>query len=379
MAELPSLAGLRVVEYAALGPLAHCGLVLAALGASIDRIDRPGLTDADRRASEDNALNRGRRSVVLDLKTADGAAAARELMSRADVVLEGHRPGAMERLGLAPDDVLPDNPRLIYARMTGWGAMGPRAARPGHDINYLAVSGLLDAIGTSTSGPVPPLMLLGDFAGGGLNLAVAVLAAVVERERSGRGQVIDASILEGTMSLGTFLYGALTAGRWQAARGTNAWDTGAPWYNVYRTRDDRWLSVGAVEPPFYAAFMTGLGLDPDPALQWRREQWPAVKEQVASVVAERDLADWVARFAGVEACVEPVLTPLEALADDATIASGAVVEGPCGAFPRVVPSFSRSAAVELGAPPVVGADQQQILGELGSRPDTHGIRTESRS
>lgn len=370
MPEQAPLAGIRVVEFAALGPLAQCGLVLAGLGASIDRIDRPGMPASARESSAENVLNRGRRSVVLDLKSPEGLSAARGLMRRADVVMEGHRPGTMERLGLGPQEALAENPRLIYARMTGWGSAGPRSGRSGHDINYLAVSGLLDAIGTSESGPVPPLMLLADFAGGGLNLAVAVLAAIVERGRSDRGQVIDASILEGTMSLGSYLYGAVGAGRWQSARGTNAWDTGAHWYNVYRTRDGRWLSVGAYEPPFYRAFMVGIGLDPDPVLQWQSELWPEMKAQVADAVAQRDLAEWVGVFADQDACVEPVLTPSEALVEQSTVEAGITEQTPAGRLPRVVPRFSRSTAPVLGQSPAVGAHQQDILGEFQDRTET---------
>ncbi len=361
------LDGLRVVEFAAEGPLAHCGLMLAALGALVDRIDRPGTANPEMSAPEENVLNRGRRSVVLDLKEPDQAELAGRLVGRADVLLEGFRPGVMERLGLGPERALADNPRLVYARITGWSRRTERGGRAGHDINFLARSGVLDAIGTSDSGPVPPLMLAGDFAGGGLNLAVAVLAALHERERSGLGQVIDTSIHEGVMSLGSFLFGAVGSGRWSPDRGTNAWDTGAHWYNVYRTADGRWLSVGAVEPSAYQAFMHGLGLSAVPRSQWQRERWPLWKGVIGALIGAEELAHWVEVFESVDACVEPVLSVTEALACAQAAGDDLVQQTTMGPLPRVVPEFSRSGAVDLVAAPIRDADRAAILSELGPR------------
>lgn len=359
------LAGVRVVEFAALGPLAHAGLMLASMGASIDRIDRAGAGDNEQESSRRNVLNRGRRSIALDLKSDDGRAEAQAMMARADVVLEGHRPGVMERLMLGPDEACAQNPRLVYARMSGWGQGGPRAQEPGHDINFLAASGLLDAIGTSTSGPVPPLMLVGDFGGGGMSLAYSVVCALFERERSGRGQVIEAGIHESAMSLGSFLFGAMAADRWNEARGTNAYDTGAHFYNVYQTRDNRWLSVGAVEPPFYAALLEVLSLDPRDTPQWERDRWPELKARLGQIIAAQDLAHWEAAFSGVAACVEPVLTVTEAARDPRFVATGSIVDTPMGPLPRPVPRFSRSPEANLATAPEIDQHSAVIRAELG--------------
>ncbi len=361
------LDGIRVVEFAALGPLAQAGMMLAAMGAQVDRIDRPDPTDEERVSSSSNVLNRGRRSIVLDLKTDADRETARDLMARADIVMEGFRPGVMERLGLGPDDILPQNEHVIYARMSGWRRDGARASAPGHDINFLAAAGVLDAIGTTTSGPVPPLMLVGDF-GAGMNLAFALVCALREREISGRGQVIEGSIHESTMSLGTFLFGAVASGRWSTQRGTNAWDTGAHFYNVYRTRDDRWLSVGSVEPHFYAALLRVLGVSIDDAPQWDRDRWPALTERFAQIIASRDLAEWEKAFDGVDACVETVRNVTEVAADPRLQAEGSLLPTPMGVLPRVTARFSRSAEVVGSAAPEIGAHSEEIRGELSSRP-----------
>lgn len=375
MAERPAepgaqpLSGVRIVEFAALGPLAHAGLMLGAMGARIDRIDRPGAGLTERESSRTNVLNRGRRSIALDLKSEADREVALAMMARADVVLEGHRPGVAERLGIGPEVACAANPRLVYARMSGWGHQGPRALDPGHDINFLAASGLLDAIGTAESGPVPPLMLVGDFGGGGMNLAYSVVCALLERERSGTGQVIEASIHESAMSVGSFLFGAVAAGRWASARGTNAYDTGAHFYNVYRTRDGRWLSVGAVEPHFYDAFVEGLGLDPEQTPQWDRARWPELKRRVAARVAEQDLESWAEVFADRPACVEPVLTVAEAAADERFAAAGSVVETPMGRLPRSTPRFTRTPSPDLAAAPEIGQHGAEIRAELGLEED----------
>lgn len=360
----PPFDGVRVVEFAALGPLAHAGLMLASMGASIDRIDRYDTSGDEQESSRMNVLNRGRRSIALNLKSDEGRAAALAMMVKADVVLEGHRPGAMERLGLGPDVVCGQNPRLIYARMSGWNRASSRAHNPGHDINFIAASGLLDAIGTATSGPVPPLMLVGDFGGGGMSLAFSVACALFERERSGLGQVVDASIHESAMSLGSFLFGAMAAGRWDGARGTNAYDSGSHFYNVYETRDGRWLSVGAVEAPFYLELLKGLSLEPADTPQWNRARWPELKERLSHIIGERDLAHWIDVFDGVDACVEPVLTVDEAARDPRSVSSGSIVDTSMGPLPRATPHFSRSRAAHLRTAPDIDQHSQIIRTEL---------------
>ncbi len=357
------LAHIRVVEFAALGPVAHAGLMLASMGARIDRIDRPDPADDQRISSRSNVLNRGRRSIAIDLKTDEGRQAAFTMMRRADVIMEGHRPGVMERLGLGPEEVHAENPGAVYARMSGWGHSGSRVDDPGHDVNYLAASGLLDAIGTVDSGPVPPLMLVGDF-GGGQNLAYAIVCALLERAGSGQGQVVMGSIHESAMSLGSFIFGAVASGRWSSTRGTNMVDTGAHFYNVYRTRDERWLSVGAIEAPFYSAFLAGLGLSPEEAPQWDRDRWPELKARIAGIISSRDLAEWEREFAGTSACVEPIRNVTEVIEDGRAAEAGSIVQTSMGPLPRVSPRMSRSRDVFLSPSPEIGEHSEEIAAEL---------------
>lgn len=360
------LVGVRVIELAALGPVPFAGMLLADQGADVIRVDRPDLTEAQRERARRNLLNRGRRSVALDLKSAPGRDALRRLVLGADVLMEGFRPGVVERLGLAPDDCLAEHPGLVYARMSGWGQQAPNREEPGHDINFLAASGLLDTIGTTESGPVPPAMYLGDFAGGGLTLAFAIAAALVERGRSGRGQVIDASILDGTAQLGIVVQSMMAQGRWRPERGTNEFDTGAPYYGVYATRDGRHLAVGAYEPQFYANFLQGLGLlDVEVEAQHDEARWPALKARIARTIAGRDLADWVARFDGVEACVTPVLTMAEAMADERYHAAGAYVERDGVRQSAPTPRFSRTPNDVARSAPTPGEHTVEVLRESG--------------
>ena len=300
------LAGVRVLELAAIGPVPWCAMLLADMGADVVRIDRPGT------AVGPEATGRGRTRVQLDLKQREDLEHARELVRGADVLLEGMRPGAVERLGLGPDACLALKPALVFARMTGWGQSGPLAARAGHDINYLALTGALHAIGPREQ-PVPPLNLVGDYGGGGAFLAIGLLAALLKARQSGQGEVVDVAMVDGAASLMALPYERLAAGRWHDARGSNTLDGGAPWYGVYPCRDGRFVAVGAVEPAFYAQLLEGLGLRaaevPDRALP---EHWPALRAVLAQRFAERTRDEWAAHFAASDACVTPVLTMREA-------------------------------------------------------------------
>ena len=348
------LAGLRVLEFEAIGPGPFCGMLLADLGADVllvDRAEDPGLGLERQRRTD--ALLRGRRSVTLDLKRPDGVAAALALVERADLLIEGFRPGVMERLGLGPEVALARRPALVYGRMTGWGQTGPLAPRAGHDIDYIARSGVLHAIGRAGAAPVPPLNLVGDFGGGGLLLAFGLLAALHEARTSGRGQVVDAAMVDGASLLATMFAGFRAEGTWAAARGTNVLDTGAPWYDVYATKDGGHVAVGAIEPKFYAALLAGLGLADALAgvSQHDRARWPLVRERFAAAFAARSRAEWEAVFDGSDACVAPVLSFDEAERDAHALARGAHVR--VGGFvqPAPAPRFARTrGAVRRGSP-----------------------------
>ena len=354
------LRGVRVVELAGIGPAPYTGMVLADLGAEVIRVDR---VDGDRPLEPHRILDRGRRSVALDLKDPRAVEAVLRLADRADVLIEGYRPGVAERLGIGPQVCLARNPRLVYGRMTGWGQEGPLAQAPGHDINYLALSGALDAIGRAGGPPVPPLNLLGDFAGGGLLLVTGVLAALYERSMSGLGQVVDAAIVDGVAGLLAMLLGMTAAGQWRPERGTNLLDSGAPFYDVYACADGRYVAVGAIEERFYAALLAGLELVPadlperaDPA------NWPAIRRRFAERFAGRTRADWSETFAGTEACVTPVLTVAEAARrpdQRAYVGRDGLLQ------PAPAPHFSRSTTRLPDPAPVPGRDTREVLAECG--------------
>ncbi|TDW86306.1 CaiB/BaiF CoA-transferase family protein [Kribbella sp. VKM Ac-2566] len=298
------LEGVKVVELAGLGPAPFACMMLAELGADVLRIDRPG-GSVSMGPPELDLVNRGRRSAALDLKQPAAVDVVRRLVAQADVLVEGFRPGVAERLGLGPADCHAINPRLVYGRMTGWGQDGPLAQAAGHDIDYLALSGALHLIGRADGPPQVPANLLGDFAGGSLYLVIGVLAALNEAQRSGRGQVVDAAIVDGSAHLTTMLLGALAAGSWRQERGTNLLDTGAPFYDVYETADGKHVAVGALEPQFYAELIGKLGLDApdrnDPS------QWPELRKVLAEAFRQRTQAEWTELFDGSDACVAPVL------------------------------------------------------------------------
>jgi alpha-methylacyl-CoA racemase len=364
------LAGVRVLEFEAIGPGPFCGMMLADMGADVLLVDRtadPHL-GLERERWYDVML-RGRRSITLDLKTADGVAAARLLAARADAIIEGFRPGVMERLGLGPDVLLAGNPKLVYGRMTGWGQDGPLASRAGHDIDYIALSGALHAIGRAGDAPVPPLNLVGDFGGGGMLLAFGVACALFEARRSGRGQVVDAAMVEGASLLTTMFWGMAAGGRWSDARGGNVLDTGAPWYDTYQTADGAYVAVGAIEPKFYAALLDGLGLASEalPA-QHDRSGWPTLRQRFAHVLRSKSRDEWTRIFEGTDACVAPVLTFTESQAHPhARARSGHVTVGGI-AQPSPAPRFSRTPGAVRSAPPERGARGAAALADWGFAP-----------
>ncbi len=336
---MTALRGIRVVELAGLAPGPFGCMLLADLGADVVQVDRPG----GGLAPPPGPLQRGRRTVTLDLKTEAGVAALLRLAERADVLVEGFRPGVAERLGFGPAVLEKINPRLVYARMTGWGQDGPLAARAGHDIDYIATAGALEPLGRPGAPPQAPMNLLGDFAGGGMLLAVGVLAALLERSRSGRGQVVDAAMVDGAALLTSFLHGMLGAGMWPHPRGENLLDGGAPFYDTYRTADDRFMAVGALEPDFYRALLDGLGLTgADLPGQHDRDGWPVLRQQFAARFATRTRDEWTAVFAGTDACVAPVLAPAEAPDHPHNRARQAFVEVDGHAQPAPAPRFGRT-------------------------------------
>ena len=361
------LAGVKVLEFEAIGPVPFCGMMLADMGADVLLVDRAvesGLGLEMERWHD--VMLRGRRSVTLDLKSPKGVAAALELARRADVVLEGFRPGVMERLGLAPDVLLAGNPKLVVGRMTGWGQDGPLAPRAGHDLNYIAMSGILHAIGRAGGAPVPPLNLVGDFGGGGMLLAFGVACALSEAQRSGRGQVVDAAMVEGASLLATMFWGLRAGGKWSDTRGANILDTGAPWYDVYETLDRKHVALAAIEPKFYAEMLARMGLAGE-ALppQHARERWPELRQRFAEIIATKSREEWCTIFAGSDACFSPVLTFDEARDHPHNVARGGYVNLGGVDQPAPAPRFSRTPGAASTPPPERGAGGAQALADWG--------------
>ena len=373
------LTGVKVLEFEAIGPAPFCGMMLADMGADVLLVDRamdPGL--GLERARWYDVMLRGRRSVTLDLKSATGVDAALTLASKADVVLEGFRPGVMERLGLGPDAMLAANQSLVYGRMTGWGQDGPLAPRAGHDINYIAMSGVLHALGRAGSAPLPPLNLVGDFGGGGMRLAFGIASALFEAQRSGRGQVVDAAMVEGASLLSTMFWGLAAGGKWNDARGENILDGGAPWYDVYETLDRQFIAIGAIEPKFYAELLERMGLAHEtlPA-QHERARWPELRQRFAQVFATKTRADWCALCEGSDACLSPVLSFAEARDDAHNIARHGHVTLGSIAQPAPAPRFSRTPGAARHAPPERGAQGAAALADWGfSRTEIEQLRAQ---
>ncbi|GAA1315140.1 CaiB/BaiF CoA transferase family protein [Pseudonocardia xinjiangensis] len=337
------LAGLKVVELAGIGPGPHAAMILADLGADVVRIDRPsGGLQLGSPDTPDPTL-RGRRLVAADLKDDAGRETVLRLVERADVLVEGYRPGVTERLGVGPADCHARNPRLVYARMTGWGQDGPLARHAGHDINYISLTGALHAIGRPGERPVPPLNLVGDFGGGSMLLVIGVLAALWEAERSGRGQVVDAAMVDGASLLSQMVWGFLAQKTWLDEPGVNLLDGGAPFYDTYTCSDGRHVAVGAIEPQFYTALLAGLGLtDAGLPPQFDRERWPETAERFAGIFATRTRDEWAAAFAGTDACVTPVLAFGEVAEHPHIAARRTIVENDGVAQAAPAPRFSRT-------------------------------------
>jgi alpha-methylacyl-CoA racemase len=361
------LEGIRVVEIAGLGPAPFGAMVLADLGADVVVVDRPDhVLGASPETAKGNVYARGRRSIAVDLKHTEGVEVVRTLARSADVFVEGFRPGVMERLGLGPEVLLADNPRLVYARMTGWGQEGPLAQRAGHDLNYLGLAGPLAHIGRRGQPPTPPLNLVADFGGGGMLLALGVCAALVERATSGEGQVVDAAMVDGVALLAAPIASAYMLGYFNAERGTNWLDSGAHYYEVYETADGGWLSVGAIEPAFYANLLRGLGLaGEDLPDQQDASQWPAMKERFAAVFRTRTRDEWMEVFGSLDACVAPVLTFSEAPQHPHLRARSTYVDVEGIVQPAPAPRFDRTPA-SLGRPPApAGHHTVEVLAEAG--------------
>jgi alpha-methylacyl-CoA racemase len=372
------LAGVRVVEFAGLGAAPYGVMLLADLGADVVRIDRPGAA-SDPNVLAHVAVWRGRRSIMLDLKHPEAAAVLDRLLADADVLVEGYRPGTMERLGIGPEVVLAEHPRIVYTRVTGWGQGGPLALTAGHDLNYAALSGALHAVGSPDAPPPPVANFLADLGGGGMLLAVGVLAALIERERSGRGQVLDVAMVDGAASLTTFVQGLAALGAWSDRRGANLLDGGAPYYTTYTCADGRYVAVGAIEPQFFRELVGGLDLPGSTVeLQHDRERWPELRAALASRFATEPRDTWAERFAGTDACVTPVLDLTEAASHPHHRARGTFavpLEGPVPEevagrpMPAPAPRMSRTpGAVRRGAP-AAGAHTEEVLLEAGITPD----------
>ena len=360
------LAGIRVIELEAIGPGPFCGMMLADMGADVILVDRaadPGL-GLDRERWSDVML-RGRRSLTLDLKSPQGTAALLALVERADALIEGFRPGVLERLGLGPDVLLARNARLVVGRVTGWGQSGPLSLRAGHDIDYIARTGLLHAIGTAEA-PVVPVNVVGDFGGGGMLLAFGVACALLEARSTGRGQVVDAAMVDGTALLATMFHGLTAAGRWSGQRADNILDGAAPWYGTYETRDGGFVAVGAIESKFYAELLRGLRLDAHalPA-QHDRSGWPAVRQRFAEAFRTRTRDEWMQVFGGSDACVAPVLTFEEARADRHARSRGAYVAVAGVEQPAPAPRLSRTPGAVRGPPPERGGGGAAALRDWG--------------
>ncbi|MDD9969734.1 MAG: CaiB/BaiF CoA-transferase family protein, partial [Myxococcales bacterium] len=360
------LTGMRVVELAGLGPAPFAAMLLADMGAEVVRIDRRERAGSSRAEPHWDLLNRGKRSVALDLKRAEGVEAVLSMVTKADGLIEGFRPGVTERLGLGPDVCLARNPRLVYGRMTGWGQDGPLAQAAGHDINYIALAGALAHIGRRDQAPTVPLNLVGDFGGGGMLLAFGMACAWLEAARSGRGQVVDAAMVDGTAVLMTMLHAFAARGAWSDVRGDNLLDTGAPFYDTYETADGRFVAVGALEPQFYQELMRLTGLDAERfGQQMDRRMWPALRAALAEAFKQHSLAEWCGRMEGSDACFAPVLTMGEAASHPHNRARGTFAEREGIRQPAPAPRFSRTVPELPASPPHPGQDTGAVLRAWG--------------
>lgn len=371
------LSGISVVELAGLGPAPFCGMVLADLGAEVTRVDRLGAPGLPFAGGDHDLLNRGKRSIRVDLKREEGVEIVLRLVAGSEALIEGFRPGVAERLGVGPAAALARNPALVYGRMTGWGQDGPLAGAAGHDIDYIAVSGVLGAIGGRD--PVVPLNLVGDFGGGGMLLVVGLLAGIISSRVTGSGQVVDAAMVDGSALLATSHHGLLADGEWTTRRNDNLLDGGAPFYATYRTSDDRHMAVGALERQFFEALLAGLEIDPSQVGgQMDREGWPRMRNLIASKFATRSQADWEDVFAGRDACVAPVLSLAEAPRHPHNVARAGFVEVDGVIQPGAAPRFSGTPAPGPGRPSRPGDNTDIVMRRLGYSDSEIGkLRAES--
>ncbi|HZZ88291.1 MAG TPA: CaiB/BaiF CoA-transferase family protein, partial [Caulobacteraceae bacterium] len=358
------LSGLKVVEFAGIGPGPFCGMLLSDLGADVARIDRMGA----RGGAPTDITARGRRSVALDLKDPAAVETALQLMDRADAVFEGFRPGVMERLGLGPEVALKRNPKLVYGRMTGWGQFGPYAQAAGHDINYISIVGALHAIGTADK-PVPPLNLVGDFGGGALYLAFGLMAGVINARATGQGQVIDCAMTDGAASLMSMFYGMSASGVWNDTRRSNLLDGAAQFYDTYQCSDGKWISLGSIEPQFYALLLEKTGLADDPAFkaQMDRSGWPDLKARLVEIFRTKSRDEWCAIMEATDVCFAPVLSLAEAPKHAHNAERKTFVEVGGVVQPAPAPRFSATPGAVQGPPPAIGAHTDDVLADWGVR------------
>jgi alpha-methylacyl-CoA racemase len=364
------LTGIKVIEMVGLGPCPFAAMMLADMGAEVIRIDRKTRPGTDNPfpmlGTKFDVMARGRRSLALDLKKPEARDLVLTLTEQADILIEGFRPGVMERLGLGPDACLARNPKLVFGRITGWGQSGPLSQAAGHDLNYIALSGMLHAMGRADAPPSPPLNLVGDFGGGAMMLAFGVVCAALEAKTSGKGQVVDAAMTDGSSLLGAMIYGLRAFGSWSDQREANMLDGGAPFYDTYACLDGKFLSVGAIEPQFYAQMLAITGAsDPDFAKQWSQKRWPELKMKFAALFATRTRDDWCALLEGTDACVAPVLDMAEAPAHPHNAARGTFIEIDGVTQPAPAPRFSRTQPTAGQAAAAPGQHSAAVLADWG--------------
>lgn len=360
------LSGFRIIELSGIGPGPFCGMMLGDMGADVIRIDRPGGNPSSEGGHD--ILFRNRRAVAVNLKHPDGVKTVLKLCESADAIFEGYRPGVAERLGVGPAQCMAVNPKLVYGRMTGWGQTGPLASAAGHDINYIALTGALHAIGRRGEKPMPPLNLVGDFGGGGMLLAFGIVCALLEAQRSGKGQVVDAAMVDGAAALMAMFYGLKANGLFGNQRGTHMLDTGAHFYDVYETSDGKYVSIGSIEPQFYALLKEKAGLPADPFdAQYNIGQWPQMKEQIAAILRTKTRAQWCELMEGTDVCFAPVLDLDEAPKHAHAVARGAFQDVKGVVQPSPAPRFSRTATHSEAPRPMtrVGTDTKAVLADFG--------------
>ncbi len=365
------LTGVRVVEMAGLGPAPFCAMLLSDMGADVVRVDRP--TGSNPLGLDVDFLNRGRRSVALDLKSQVGVDRCLQLISRADILIEGFRPGVMERLGLGPDVCQSRNPGLVYGRMTGWGQEGPLAHAAGHDINYIALSGVLHSIG-SDEHVVPPLNLVGDFGGGAMYLAFGVICALFESRQSGQGQIVDAAMVDGAAHLMTMMYGLFHNGKWSQQRESNLLDGGAHFYGAYECADKKWIAIGAIEPPFYRLLLDALDLSDDPQAQSQDpSNWAVMRSRFSEIFKTQDRAYWCERMEGTDICFAPVLEMSEAIAHRHNEARQVFVDAFGAIQPAPAPRFSRTPGLIRRPPPSPGSHNDEVFKDWNIGEDSEPV------